>query len=233
MLKFIENTLDKYLLPNTHFQNYINHRYNSNTHTLIEKKFLTNTFCTHHNTQFHVNDQLFSINEVLTDYHFSDIRPTDIVLDIGANIGAFTLFASKKAKHVFSVEPLYTDILRKNIAKNNIKNVTVLELGVGDGNEHLIKYGNRSKKITTTSFSNLLQMCNNQIDFLKCDCEGGEWSISPTYLKGIRRIEMEVHHFKNMPPLHQYNKILKAANFNYTINPQTNITNIIHAKAKQ
>ena len=233
MLKFIENTLDKYLLPNPHFQNYINHRYNSNTHTLIEKKFLYDTFCTYHNTQFLLSDQLFSIDEVLKDYHFSDIRPTDIVLDIGANIGAFTLFASKKAKHVYAIEPLYTDILIKNITKNNIKNVTVLAMGVGDENELLIKYGNRSKKITTLPFSKLLQKLNHKIDFLKCDCEGGEWTITPTSLKNIRRIEMEVHHFKNMPTLRHFNKILTSANFNYTTDPQANNTNIIHAEAKQ
>jgi hypothetical protein len=30
-------------------------------------------------------------------------------------------------------------------------------------------------------------------DFLKCDCEGGEWQIRPGDLAGIRRIEMELH----------------------------------------
>lgn len=233
MLKLIEKLMDKHLLSNKHFIDYMNYRCDRNTHLLIDKKFLQDAFTTYHNTYFSVSEQLTSIDEVLTDYHFSDIRPTDIVLDIGANIGAFTLFAAKKAKHVYAVEPLYTDILRKNIAKNNLKNVTVLEMGVGDDNKHLVKYGNRSKRVYFTPFSNLLQMCNNKIDFLKCDCEGGEWSISPTYLKGIRRIEMEVHHFKNMPPLRNFNKILNAANFNYTTDPQANNTIIIHAEATQ
>jgi len=31
------------------------------------------------------------------------------------------------------------------------------------------------------------------VDFLKMDCEGAEWFIEPEELKGIRRIEAEVH----------------------------------------
>ena len=34
-------------------------------------------------------------------------------------------------------------------------------------------------------------------DFLKCDCEGGEWLMRPEDLGGIRRIEMELH----IPPI--------------------------------
>ena len=34
-------------------------------------------------------------------------------------------------------------------------------------------------------------------DFLKCDCEGAEWSIRPEDLDGVRRIEMELH----VPPI--------------------------------
>ncbi len=30
-------------------------------------------------------------------------------------------------------------------------------------------------------------------DFLKCDCEGAEWTIQPSDLDGVRRIEMELH----------------------------------------
>jgi hypothetical protein len=34
-------------------------------------------------------------------------------------------------------------------------------------------------------------------DFLKCDCEGGEWLMNPEDLAGIRRLEMELH----IPPI--------------------------------
>ena len=34
------------------------------------------------------------------------ILPGDIVLDVGANIGAFTLFAARHRAHVYAYEPL-------------------------------------------------------------------------------------------------------------------------------
>lgn len=230
MLKLIEKIMDKHLLSNKHFLDYMNYRCDRNTHLLIDKKFLQNAFTTYHNTRFLLSDQLLSIDEVLTDYHFSDIRPTDIVLDIGANIGAFTLFAAKKAKHVYSVEPLYTDILRKNIAKNNLKNVTILETGIGTGTQ-TISYSQRSKKINLTSISDILKECG-KIDFLKCDCEGCEWSITPQNLRNIRRIEIEVHTFKNKPLITYFEKLLTIANFNFETIRRTSETYIIHAEAK-
>ena len=230
MLKLIEKLMDKHFLSNKHFLDYMNYRCDRNTHLLIDKKFLQNAFTTYHNTLFSLSDQLSSIDEVLTDYKFSDIRNTDIVLDIGANIGAFTLFTAKKAKHVYAVEPLYTDILRKNISKNNLKNVTILETGIGTGKQ-TISYRQRSKKINLTSISDILNECGN-VDFLKCDCEGCEWSLTPQNIRNIRRIEIEVHTFKNKPPIDHFEKLLKIANFNFETIRRTSETYIIHAEVK-
>jgi len=200
------------------------------THELIEKKFLHNAYCRYGEIYFAVSDQLFSIDEVLADYKFSDIRSTDIVLDIGANIGAFTLLAARKAKHVYAVEPIYTNILRKNIEKNNIKNVTVIERGIGFGT-HTIKYGNKSKTLSLTTLTDLLKGCGN-VDFLKCDCEGCEHTFTVNNLKGIRRIEIEVHKIEDLPVFRSFQDSLAKADFNYEVEPRRNGTIIIHAEAK-
>lgn len=43
MLKLIEKAMDKLLLPNKHFQDYINNRYNTNEYARIPIMFLKET----------------------------------------------------------------------------------------------------------------------------------------------------------------------------------------------
>ena len=230
MFNLIEAALDKFLLPNPHFQDYINYRYNTKEYELINKKFLDNAFCRYNGTYYAICDQLHSIDEVL-DYDHSDIISGDVVLDIGANIGAFTMLAAKKAKHVFAVEPIYTDILQKNIEKNGLKNVTIINTGIGSGT-HTIQYGNESKEVSLTTFTDIIKKCG-QIDFLKCDCEGCEWYIKPTDLSGIRRIEIEVHRFHGMPPVTAFKVMLDKAGFSYEMDVIRKNAVIIHARAKE
>lgn len=60
-------------------------------------------------------------------------------------------------------------------------------------------------------------MCGG-CDFLKIDCEGGEWEIEAEELKGIRRIEMEVHKIRY--PLTLMEERLKQAGFDYKTQKQ-------------
>ena len=226
MLNLIEGFLDKLLLPNRHFQDYINHRFDSENFELIDKQFLHNTFCEYEGLQFEVSDQLFSINEVLDDYKLSDIRETDIVLDIGA----FTMMAAQRAKHVYAVEPIYSDILLRNIKKNKFENVTVLDTGIGTGT-HNLTYHNKSKEVQLTTFTDIIKRCG-QITFMKCDCEGGEHSFTVDDLCGIRRIEIEVHRFKGMPPFTSFKNKLNEAGFKFEFVQRKNSTAVFHAEAE-
>ena len=65
------------------------------------------------------------------------VRNGDVVLDIGANIGFFTLVYARavgEKGHVFAFEPepRNASLLRKNIAVNGYRNITVLERAVGE-----------------------------------------------------------------------------------------------------
>src|SRR5579859_577377 len=63
------------------------------------------------------------------------IEQDDVVVDIGANNGVFTLFASSKTRgaiHAVEPSPRNTEILRRNIAVNGLHNVTVHECAVSD-----------------------------------------------------------------------------------------------------
>jgi len=87
-----------------------------------------------------ISPYLDTIQEVLTTYKFDDIQNDDIVLDIGANIGAFSIMASRKARRVYAVEPIFGEIIDTNLKLNGINNVKVVEVALGEG-VHELRYG--------------------------------------------------------------------------------------------
>jgi len=158
---------------------------------------------------------LMSVLQVQSDYQFDDIKEEDIVIDIGANIGGFSIPASRVSKHVYAVEPITVEELRKNIAMNN-RNITVLETALGNGQPEEIRWRTQHKPVLTMTLSEIKKRCGG-CDFLKVDCEGGEWAIRPWELEGTRRIEMEVHTSKWLVPrkrlMMKMEKRLKEAGF--------------------
>jgi hypothetical protein len=131
----------------------------------------------------------------VSEYQFDDIGPDDIVIDIGANAGAFCIRASRHAGRVFAVEPVTAGILRENIKLNNA-DVTVLEGALGEGKPVEICWDTCRAVVPGYTLRHIIGLAGG-CTFLKCDCEGAEWLISPGDLDGIRRIEMELH----LPPI--------------------------------
>lgn len=67
----------------------------------------------------------------------SALRPADIFVDVGANIGWYTIMASKlvgSTGKVFAFEasPSIYNVLLSNLAKNNIENVQAFNIAVSD-----------------------------------------------------------------------------------------------------
>ncbi len=211
------------------FQIYVNDRYNTGNHSVINNKFLENIFYKYKGFEFGVNDQTDSIFEGGSHYEFSDIHPDDIVLDIGANVGSFSMFASEKAKHVYAVEPIYPHLLKQNIEKNNIKNITVFDFGLGYGDKK-IRYGKINKTVTCKPLSEIISLCGNHIDFLKIDCEGGEWSIKPEELAGICHIEGEIHNLDGFHDVNNFVDMLKKAGFECRVHKFCDVIILIHAR---
>ncbi|WP_100313393.1 FkbM family methyltransferase [Thermoflavifilum aggregans] len=89
------------------------------------------------------NDCWISIYELNKQKLFyNTIQPGNIVYDLGAHVGFYTLLAAKavgKYGRVFSFEPLNRNLffLKKHIALNQLQNVIVLPYAVG--NEHVFK----------------------------------------------------------------------------------------------
>lgn len=114
------------------------------------------------------------------------IKANDIVLDIGANCGSFTYsILCKNPKKVYCVEPSNTliDYLKKNVGHGP---VTFINKAISDTEEEnkviadsgVYIYENDGNVYPTTTFKKLIEENNiTTVDFLKFDCEGGEYSI--------------------------------------------------------
>ena len=71
-----------------------------------------------------------------TKYLKKNIKPGDIVIDVGANIGYFTCLMSKlvgETGHVYSFEPELNNfkMLKMNVEENNCSNVTIEQKAIG------------------------------------------------------------------------------------------------------
>ena len=156
-------------------------------------------------------------NEIITDncYKLNDIHVKDkFVIDIGANIGVFSLLAaSMGAKKVFSVEPIgYTfNELCSNINKSKLRNIFPMKNVVSNvanefinislqndiGHNSLYLSSGITETVHTTTLSDILSKCDSDDVFLKIDCEGAEYDIllntSDSDMKKISRIAMELH----------------------------------------
>ncbi len=182
---------------------------------------------------FYINSEfLDTITEVEEQYKYYDLKPTDIVLDIGACIGAFSLKVNKKVLHVHSIEPVMTKQLKQNISLNDANNITIHEYALGDGKDITIDWHGNIKTTKTYSLIDIISMCGGHIDFLKCDCEGAEWNIKPDEIKNIRRIEMEVHNVDDNHHISYFENMLNSNGFIYSITPLSYNLFLISAKKK-
>lgn len=61
------------------------------------------------------------------------VKKEDVVVDVGANIGYYTVLLAKKVKKVYAFEPdkISFEILKKNIEVNKLKNVVAVNAAVG------------------------------------------------------------------------------------------------------
>lgn len=114
---------------------------------------------------------------------FFTVEENDIVVDFGASTGIFTYsILPKNPLHVFCIEPSPNHFM--TLVKNTSKGyVTCLNKGISDINGSMILpevYGseNKSQIVSTIRFDTFIKKYNiSKVDFLKTDCEGGEYHI--------------------------------------------------------
>jgi FkbM family methyltransferase len=136
------------------------------------------------------------------------IKPGDIVLDLGANIGLFTRKVAQIASKVIAVEasPEHFSCLIENTSEfNNVECVNALVVGDNNPGDINTVWSNKSSRMKIT-IQEIMKMYNlDRIDFIKMDIEGGEYDLlnnTPVeVLDKIDKISCEMHgsFFPNEP----------------------------------
>ena len=171
-----------------------------------------------------------------------NIGKNDTVVDIGANIGAFSILAAKDASNgkVFAYEPDKEnhDLLLENKALNNLNNLFVSNSAIArkkgyinlfisklnDGAHSIYSTDSKnSVKVKSITLRDIFAMNNlRKIDYLKIDAEGAEYDIllntRPNILKRIDKIALEYHDY--LSNNHDYTDLvrhLKTNGFNVDI----------------
>jgi FkbM family methyltransferase len=130
--------------------------------------------------------------ENVYEVHDTHFNRGGVVVDIGANIGAFSIFAAQYADKVYAIEPEPHNLkaLKNNISINDMNHrITIVEYGISDfegtavisdeGGSATIKddgiYGAKIKIITLDNLFSLHEI--DSVDVLKVDVEGSELEI--------------------------------------------------------
>lgn len=167
--------------------------------------------------------QAFANVWLLEEYNEKEfkIMENDTVIDIGAHIGFFTLYASQFCNkgRILSFEPIKEnyDLLLENIQINNILNVTAFNQAVYNEKKTVKIYLSKDQaahssyseqtnfvEVESISLKEIIDSYKISIcNFLKLDCEGAEYDILKAlpdeYFKNIMKICLE-YHFSNTKP---------------------------------
>lgn len=154
---------------------------------------------------------------VLVKEDYGKVTRDSIVVDIGANIGVFSLYAVHAgAKKIYAYEPNQQayEILAQNIVKNELQGIIVpYNLAVSDSDDNMVQIPSGSSpynrvvagngivnydRVRTITLERILR--DNTINFvnlLKIDCEGEEYRIlfntKKSVFSKIGDIRMEYH----------------------------------------
>lgn len=152
-------------------------------------------------------NSVFNHNE----YKINTFKDTDVIVDIGAHIGSFSLLAwEKSCRNIYAYEANIDNfsILKKNTENTNIHcyhnavrgNYSSLTLGSvlpptmpNTGGIAVLKKGD----VPVKTLNDILAEVGGTIDFVKLDCEGSEYSIifesDPAIFEHINTIVGEFH----------------------------------------
>jgi len=201
---------------------------------------------------------LMALTHVWMIQEYSDddfpISNDDVIIDVGAHIGLFALFASQFCKNgkIFCYEPIKENykILIENIEMNQIQNIFPNNLAVtketsrakiflnDDQSGHSMFIQNKnfvevdSKSLSDIFIDNGIKEC----DFLKLDCEGAEYEIieslpSDLFTK-INKTAIEYHMVDTKPELLEQ-LINKFKQFSFSVHTRSLFADIGFLFAKK
>lgn len=161
-----------------------------------------------------------SVNEVyepcIVEIVNREVKKNDVVLDIGANIGYYTLIFARlvgEGGKVFAFEPdpVNFELLKKNIEINGYKNVVLVQKAVSEKSETAKLYISEINKgdhriydpgpgdvrkdveIETVRLDDYFKDYAGKIDFVKIDTQGAEGAVISGFLSTLQKDQ-----FKNI-----------------------------------
>jgi FkbM family methyltransferase len=171
------------------------------------------------------------------EYRKLNISESDIIVDIGLNIGMFTCYAlSKGANEVHSFEPDLDnfELAKFNVDLNGFSNRCFLYNHAVVGNQDIFRdffinvkknkgahslIGKRGRDKITVTCANINKIIEQvKPTILKLDCEGGEYEIlkSIKSFSKINQIIMEFHHAHlNDKDKSKFHEIIELMEQNY------------------
>jgi FkbM family methyltransferase len=196
------------------------------------------------NKEFHFSSKKEFINNFheifIEEIYKQDIRRhTPYIIDCGANIGISVLYVKLlfPTARIVAFEPddLNFNLLQKNIKSFNLENVELRKEAVWISNTNLsfAQKGSLSSKIETKATSTtthvkavrLKDLMTEEINFLKLDIEGAEYSVLKDIadnLSYVQNLFIEYHGtFEQNRELSEMLQIVVEAGFKYCIKQAT------------
>lgn len=184
---------------------------------------------------------------------FTQVDVGDVIVDIGANVGIFSVYAQRfNPKKVYALEPVpdtfnylventknYSNVVPINMAVSKNSGKEFITVTTHSGCNTLVKTGLEfaeeveKVEINTININEFIKQHKiTHIDFLKVDCEGGELDLFRTIDKdyltnNIKKIAMEYH---SLPIREEMLTTLKLHDFTIeTASPSWEETGMIYA----
>lgn len=160
------------------------------------------------------------------EYGLSKLNTAGTIVDVGANIGLFSLWAAHNFPnaeiHAYEPNPRVLSSLRANVTGFPVK---IFPFGVGrergraemrdDSASRLAMTRNSSEgEIEIHSLAEVVKRCGGVIDILKLDCEGAEWALFDDVesFQHVSEIRME-YHLINGNTLDDFKKSVRKLGF--------------------
>lgn len=165
------------------------------------------------------------------DYFLNLMKPGDTFVDVGANIGNFSLHACRRIRpdgRIYAFEPLRAnfEILERNIRINSARNINAFEIALSDRkgaftmhvplrNSSAVLVHSEGEVMTETLDGFCASHQVGELKFIKADIEGGELG----FFRGAQKVLQEskptilfesIHSGPEFPERH----FLRELNFN-------------------
>lgn len=172
------------------------------------------------------------IKEVIENNEYGFLNNFQTVIDIGANIGSFSMWIYDQADVIYAIEPVRENVeeLMRNIKLNNLDKIIVKEMAISNESKIKMMYKNGDPQsggwkideagdypVDCRTLEDFMNSCNiSCADLVKLDVEGEELKIlqTPFFPKDrVKTIIGEYHNSSIM--LHELKKTLEWLGYEY------------------